>query len=579
MDIVKEPIINLFSTGKNQYIIPFFQRPYVWKIEDCENLYEDFLQTLETSNKNPLKEHFIGTVITKPNPASRASSAKFDLIDGQQRLTTFALAIKALANSVDTSQENSQHLYNNINNALSYIDSFGKQHFRIVHNRIDSSYFNKVMASDADTIFDEEEGRSKIIDNYRFFAKNFKLLSNFEIDEFNEVIQGKFSAISMVLDAHDDEQEIFDTINSLGVKLTTSELLKNFVFNNDYTKDLYKEFWEDVFESDEETIKFWNTKKTAGRVYRENIDVLLYCFLLIETQKDVSLEHLFKDYKSWLSIKSDKEKENFLKKLKSYAEVYTTFPTGTELNNLNFSDYEKRFFHVIENLNITTIFPLVLFIYDQEKNNQERLNCLQLLESYLVRRNITKLTTKNYNNLFISIIKGLADREEKSVFESLKETVYGYKDETNRFPSDEDLETAFANNVLSNQHAKETLFTIALYQINTVLHDVTALSSNSFSVEHMMPKQWQANWNKVMTPEEKNIRNQKLLTLGNLTIITKNLNSKLRNSSWSIKRNVLQENSAIPLTTKYTALDEWDEASIAQRATDLYDIAVKIWKK
>ncbi|QFG53541.1 DUF262 domain-containing protein [Chryseobacterium sp.] len=579
MDIVKEPIINLFSTGKNQYIIPFFQRPYVWKIEDCENLYEDFIQTLETSNKNPLKEHFIGTVITKPNPASRASSAKFDLIDGQQRLTTFALAIKALANSVDTSQENAQHLYNNINNALSYIDSFGKQHFRIVHNRIDSSYFNKVMASDADTIFDEEEGRSKIIDNYRFFAKNFKSLSNFEIDEFNEVIQGKFSAISMVLDAHDDEQEIFDTINSLGVKLTTSELLKNFVFNNDYTKDLYKEFWEDVFESDEETIKFWNTKKTAGRVYRENIDVLLYCFLLIETQKDVSLEHLFKDYKSWLSIKSDKEKENFLKKLKSYAEVYTTFPTGTELNNLNFSDYEKRFFHVIENLNITTIFPLVLFIYDQEKNNQERLNCLQLLESYLVRRNIAKLTTKNYNNLFISIIKGLADREEKSVFESLKETVYGYKDETNRFPSDEDLETAFANNVLSNQHAKETLFTIALYQINTVLHDVTALSSNSFSVEHMMPKQWQANWNKVMTPEEKNIRNQKLLTLGNLTIITKNLNSKLRNSSWSIKRNVLQENSAIPLTTKYTSLDQWDEASIAQRATDLYDIAVKIWKK
>lgn len=540
MDIVKEPIINLFSTGKNQYIIPFFQRPYVWKIEDCENLYEDFLKTLETSNKNPLKEHFIGTVITKPNPNSRASSAKFDLIDGQQRLTTFALAIKALANSVDTSQENSQHLYNNINNALSYIDSFGKQHFRIVHNRIDSSYFNKVMASDADTIFDEEEGRSKIIDNYRLFAKNFKSLSNFEIDEFNEVIQGKFSAISMVLDAHDDEQEIFDTINSLGVKLTTSELLKNFVFNNDYTKDLYKEFWEDVFESDEETIKFWNTKKTAGRVYRENIDVLLYCFLLIETQKDVSLEHLFKDYKSWLSIKSDKEKENFLKKLKSYAEVYTTFPTGTELNNLNFSDYEKRFFHVIENLNITTIFPLVLFIYDQEKNNQERLNCLQLLESYLVRRNITKLTTKNYNNLFISIIKALADRDGKSVFESLKETVYGYKDETNRFPSNEDLETAFANNVLSNQHAKETLFTIALYQINTVLHDVTALSSNSFSVEHMMPKQWQANWNKVMTPEEKNIRNQKLLTLGNLTIITKNLNSKLRNSSWSIKRNVLQ---------------------------------------
>lgn len=579
MDIVKEPIINLFSTGKNQYIIPFFQRPYVWKKEDCENLYEDFLQTIENADKNPLKEHFIGTVITKPNSASRASSAKFDLIDGQQRLTTFALAIKALANSVDIDVENGNHLYEHINATLFYKDSFGKQHFRIVHNRIDSSYFNKVMGSDPTTVFSEEEGRSKIIDNYRYFFEKFKDLSNEDLDDFNEIIQGKFSAISMVLDSHDDEQEIFDTINSLGVKLTTSELLKNFVFSDNHTKDLYKEYWEDIFEIDEETIKFWNTKKTAGRVYRENIDVLLYCFLLIETQKDVSLEHLFKDYKEWLSAKSEKDKENFLKKLKSYAEIYTSFPAGTELNNLKFSDYEKRFFHVIENLNITTIFPLVLSIYSAEKDKDERTKCLQLLESYLVRRNIAKLTTKNYNNLFISIIKAVAERKEKSVYEALKETIYGYKEETNKFPTDEDLKTAFANSVLSNQHAKETLFTIALYQINTVLNDVTALSSNSFSVEHMMPKKWEQNWAKTLTSEQKNFRNQKLLTLGNLTIITKNLNSTLRNSAWSNKKKILQDNSAIPLTTKYTSEPDWNEEKIASRANDLYDMAVLIWKK
>ena len=114
-----------------------------------------------------------------------------------------------------------------------------------------------------------------------------------------------------------------------------------------------------------------------------------------------------------------------------------------------------------------------------------------------------------------------------------------------RFPTDEDLKTAFANSVLSNQHAKETLFTIALYQINTVLNDVTALSSNSFSVEHMMPKKWEQNWAKTLTSEQKNFRNQKLLTLGNLTIITKNLNSTLRNSAWSNKKKILQDLSLI----------------------------------
>lgn len=579
MDIVKEPIINLFSTGKNQYIIPFFQRPYVWKKEDCENLYEDFLQTIENADKNPLKEHFIGTVITKPNSASRASSAKFDLIDGQQRLTTFALAIKALANSVDIDVENGNHLYEHINATLFYKDSFGKQHFRIVHNRIDSSYFNKVMGSDPTTVFNEEEGRSKIIDNYRYFFEKFKDLSNEDLDDFNEIIQGKFSAISMVLDSHDDEQEIFDTINSLGVKLTTSELLKNFVFSDPVTQTLYKEYWEDIFESDEETIKFWNTKKTAGRVYRENIDVLLYCYFLIETQKDVSLEHLFKDYKNWLTGKSPEEKQSFLAKLKNYAEIYSTFPTGTELNNLTFDDVEKRFFHVIENLNITTIFPLILFIYNIEKDSVERMRCVKLLESYLVRRTVAKLTTKNYNNLFISIIKSLSERSGKLVYDTLHETLYGYTEETNKFPSDEELETAFSNSVLSNQYAKEILYSIALYQIKSVLNDVTALSSNSFSVEHILPKKWEANWNKVLSPDEKNARNLKLLTLGNLTIITKNLNSTIRNSAWSNKKNVLQKYSALPLTIDYTSLLEWDESTIATRATDLLNIAKIIWKK
>ena len=579
MKIEKEPIINLFNTGKNQYIIPFFQRPYVWKIDDCENLYEDIEQIIASLHQFPLKEHFIGTVITKPNNGSTVSHAKFDLVDGQQRLTTFALIIKALANSVDHNQENANYLYDNINKTLYFKDSYGKDHYRIVHNRIDTKYFNKVMVSNGNTVFSEPTGTSKIVDNYKFFIQKFKSLSNDEINYYNDIIQGKFSAISMVLDSHDDEQEIFDTINSLGVKLTTSELLKNYVFSDLQTQNLYEEFWQNIFESDEETIKFWNTKKTAGRVYRENIDVLLYCYLLIETQKDVSLEHLFKDYKAWLSTKTPIEKQLFLEKLKEYAEIYTSFPTGKELNNLMFDDFEKRFFHIIENLNITTIFPLVLFLYSIEKDVTERINCLQILESYLVRRNIVKMTTKNYNNLFISIIKTLSDRKEKTVYNTLVETLSSFTEPTNKFPSDDEVKTAFSNSILSNQHAKQTLFTIALYQIKTVLNDMTALSSNSFSVEHMMPKKWEENWSIALTDDQKNFRNHKLHTLGNLTIITKNLNSKLRNSAWSNKKTILQTYSALPLTTNYTSLPDWSETTIVSRATDLEEIALKIWTK
>lgn len=579
MNISKVNLLSLFNTGTNQYIIPFFQRPYVWKSDDCDILYEDVLETASVAKSDVNKEHFIGTIITKNGTTSTPMAAQFDLVDGQQRITTFSLLIKSLADSVDLNQPNAGHLYNNINSSLSFTDPYGVKHFRVVHNRIDREYYNMVMESDGKSDFSGLAGKSKVIDTYLYFKNKLSSLSNDEILNLNHTILQKFPAISMVLDRYDDEQEIFDTINSLGVKLTTSELLKNYIFSDSETQKLYKLFWEDIFEVDEETVKFWNTKKTAGRVYRENIDVLLYCYLIIEKEKDVSLEHLFRDYKEWLKNKTADEKAKFLKNLKLHADLYASFPSGTELNNLNFNDIEKRFFHVIENLNVTTIYPLVLFLYKKVEDVNDRLECLSLLESYLVRRNICRATTKNYNNLFISIIKSLKNSSGDDILASLKNILNSYKEDTGRFPTDEELKTGFSNSIISNQHAKEVLFVIALHQIKNVLSDVTVLSSSSFSVEHMMPKKWETNWNNISTSDEKNTRNFKLLTLGNLTIITKNLNSKLRNSSWANKKSVLKQYSALPLTTMYTSKENWNEKTIEERATDLVNIALQIWKK
>lgn len=580
MNISKVHLQNLLNTGTNQYVIPFFQRPYVWKKEDCESLLEDIVETTEKNKNNINKEHFIGTIITKFKDDSSQMKAEFHLVDGQQRMTTFSLVLKALANSVDLTQPKANFLVDSINSSLSYKDSYGDEHFRIVHNRIDKEYFLKVMGSNNETKFDEAEGLNKIIDTYKFFKNSFSGLSNEEILIITQTVLNRFPAISMVLEKQDDEQEIFDTINSLGVKLTTSELLKNFIFSDAPTQKLYSSLWEQVFETDEETIKFWNLKKTAGRVYRENIDVLLYCYLLIEREKDVSLEHLFKDYKEWLVGKTSADKKLFLESLKMSAEIFSNFPSGTELNNLKFDEIEKRFFHVIENLNITTIYPLVLYLYKELNDSADRLKCLEFLESYLVRRNICKLTTKNYNNLFTSIVKSIKVSKASTIFEALKETINGYTEDTNRFPSDEDVRNGFANSILSNQHAREVLYVIALFQVNTVLRDISKLSSNSFTLEHMMPKMWVENWSdRKLTSEEKLTRNHKLLTLGNLTIITGNLNSTLRNSSWKKKRAVLQQHSSLPLTVEYTVLDKWNEEAIESRATTLYNLAINIWKK
>jgi len=133
---------------------------------------------------------------------------------------------------------------------------------------------------------------------------------------------------------------------------------------------------------------------------------------------------------------------------------------------------------------------------------------------------------------------------------------------------------------MTNINAREILFCIALYQINNDLQDNKKLSSSSYSVEHILPQMWETNWSVLGMDENFKIkRNKKLKTLGNLTLVTKNLNSKMKNTAWINKKKHLKEFSSLKITTPYIELNDWDESSIDNRAKDLSNTALLIWKK
>ena len=155
-----------------------------------------------------------------------------------------------------------------------------------------------------------------------------------------------------------------------------------------------------------------------------------------------------------------------------------------------------------------------------------------------------------------------------------------YRKISNKFPDNKDLKYAFNNSILSNQNAREILYIISLKQINTGYNDRDKLSLKSYSTEHIMPKKWEENWkNKEFTDEEKWQRNFKLKTLGNLTITTGRLNSKLKNSSWVNKKEILKKFSSLPITISYIDRPEWNEVEIDKRASDLFELSKEIWKE
>jgi hypothetical protein len=563
-----------FFQGNTQYKVPFFQRAYVWKRENWEILWDHLTETKKRIESGNIKaEHFIGTIITKQVPSISIGQEKHELIDGQQRLTTVALLIKALATGDDATLDN---LKNFVNRLLQFDDVRGQCHQRVYHSKVDRQYFNKVMTNNVNGT---KSGLSNVIDCYTYFKEKASLLSTEDREKYLTIVLDKTPVISMMLSQEDDEQEIFDTINSLGVRLTTGELLKNFIFKENELESEYETYWQSVFEDNEDAIKFWNRPKTSGRIVRTNIEVCLYCFLVIKRLGIVQLEKLFMEYKSWLKDKSAAEKLAILAELKEYAAIYRQFPSGIELSLIGFWEEEKRFFHVIENLEITTIYPLVMQVYNHVFDNSERIKILNLLESYIVRRNVCQLTTKNYNNLFIQILEKWTNGHDFS-YESLKQILFAFNEVTNRFPDDTEFQDAFSVRHLSNKHAGEVLFCIALKHVNTGYHDVNKLSRSNYSVEHILPKKWGANWNEPALSEADKInRNQKLLTLGNLTLVTGSLNSSMQNAAWSKKKETLKKYSSLSITTAYLSHDEWNEDKIISRSKDLYSTAKSIWPK
>lgn len=563
-----------FFQGNLQFEIPFFQRAYVWSEDNWNIFWDHLVGEVEAYENGVQSEHFIGTIITKQKENKNLSENIVELIDGQQRLTTITVFLKALA---DTSMGELPNFRESIESLLWFKDSYSNKHYRMIHSRIDKPNFHQIMEM-PDKL--ENEENSSIINAYKYFIKKLENYTDHQREMVKQVLLHKIPIISMLLDKDDDEQEIFDTINSLGVRLTIAELLKNYLFKDKELVEYYEEEWQSVFENDEEQVEFWSTVRSSGRVKRDNIELLLYCMLIIETKKEVRLEKLFSEYKLHLKEMDVEEKKQFLLRLNDLANLYLEMPQKEELIEFGFKNQTKRFFHLLENLEITTIFPLILYLYSNISDENELNSCFKILESFIALRQICKFTTKNYNNLFIQIIRSLdkIKMEKKIDSNDLLEILKSFTDFGNRMPTKLEVQEAFQNSILSNKQAGAILYTIALKDIDSEYSDTKTLSSKSFSVEHMMPKKWEENWSDVdLNDLSKFKRKQKILTIGNLTLITKNLNSKLRNQSWVNKKQTLKEYSSLKMTTSFLELDTWDEESISDRANQLCQKALEIW--
>ena len=218
MDAAKRSLNDIFN-GNRILEIPFFQRAYVWGEEQWERLIED-MESI-TLSKQP---YFMGSVIQKQRlvGAGRDVGDIRTLIDGQQRLTSLSIFFKVLC------------LKNNENSSFERLFMLEGKQLALLHNKNDIDSFQKIMKLDS---LENLEGNDSIVQAYDYFKDNINVET---VDR--QTILNNVMFVGIDLASEEDEQQIFDTINSLGVRLTTAELLKNYFF--DRTKiDEYEEYW------------------------------------------------------------------------------------------------------------------------------------------------------------------------------------------------------------------------------------------------------------------------------------------------------------------------------------------------
>lgn len=573
MEANKRKITDIFN-GSRLLKVPFFQRSYVWTEKEWERMLADMLYISEVYGTNE-KGYFLGSIILKQemNPVSQISDVR-TIIDGQQRLTTLAIFLKVL------------YLLNGQDRKFrrKFCLDDDDETVAILHSKNDRADFEAILKLDTLQNIDSD---STIVKAYNYFKENI-VPERLDID----AILKNVLFVLIDLNSDEDEQMIFDTINSLGVKLTTGELLKNYFFSEN-AEDKYNQYWRPNFEADDECLKYWSKTMTAGRLKKDVGETFFYAFLQIKIQ-DTSLalsseakkiyrrtEGLFENYKEIISSK-ELSKDLIVREICNYARLYRESFNSDILNSdIPAEPSIQRINWIIFAMDASTLLPYVMYVLKNVPAIDERNAIFAYLESYIMRRMLCNTSNNNYSDLFSEnlIGQGIKTASDLKEYISSKDA-----DSSLAMPSDDKVRLALHSTIFRNKKALGILYLLESRVRASQMQSTVLRPYSEYTLEHLMPIKWQNNWAAPSSPNTVEQREEMILRLGNMSLLPGKLNSSISNANWLNKKagnskHPGLDSYAAGLVTLKNALQEqnWDESTIENRNSELAETAITIW--
>jgi hypothetical protein len=538
--------------------------------------------------------HFLGAIVLDQLMTGLGRIHVRQIIDGQQRLTTLQLALAAAR---DLCTKLSESRYAKAFEKLTVNDvplsDEPDDAFKVWPTNADRDDFRVVMKAGSPVTVRKMNHASS---EDEWLIPNAYLYFSDVIDEWlgpagTELFRKRLDALYITmrddlhlvvidLEAQDDAQEIFETLNALGAPLLPADLVKNYLFHlaerqAEDTRKLYKRHWEGF---DRER-GYWRKEARQGRLKRPRLDLFLYHFLTLMLRDEVMVSQLFSAYREYVEASGDDTAATHMERFRAYADTYKSF------DEFGPATREGLFFYRLGQLDTTTVFPVLLEAVRRLDNDDGRAELQQILgdlESFFVRRTVCELTGKNYNKVIVELLKEVQRGGEFSGA-AVRGVLLRQESEVSRWPSDEEFRKAWMG-IEFYRRVKKSRGRMILEALEAALHTGKTEKvqiERKLTIEHLMPREWRAHWplselggsSEGETAEE--VRKRSLHKIGNLTLLTKQLNPAVSNGPWARKRSDILRHSALNLNRELPEV--WNEQAIEGRSKELFGVAVKVW--
>lgn len=541
--------------NKKQYCIPVFQRDYAWTKEQCEKLFEDIVLAFQKD-----RLHFCGSFVYAPLPTKKHID-RFIIIDGQQRFTTLYILLKALADSAtdeDEKESLEKYLYNEDKFKRYGIDDKSKLKLKPV--KTDNDQLQLLMAGKLDQM---NKGKDGIIyHNYMLFRE---LIAAFLAqDPANSVMMIHDGIDSLIcadirLDQDDDAQEIFERINSTGIKLGLPDLIRNYVLMTDDDQErLYEEYWLVMQEL----------------LSKDRMESFFLDYLNMKLDGFAKESEAYRDFKQ-IYVQGQYTNESMLQEILHYAKQYHIFIHGDDRLSAEINSALDG----LRRLNQTTVYLFLFHIFDDFEagviDQQELGKILNLLLSYSIRRLICEIGSNSLRGLYKTLYSRIFARpEHKTHYYDAIVSFLQQMTSRDAIPSDADFAQALRER---NLYRKNALCKYLLAAIEN--QGKEKIVTDNLTIEHIMPQNRNIStaWQKMLGDDWESVREHYLHTLGNLTLT--GYNSELGDHPFDEKQTMLAE-AVTHITVLYSDVKDktvWNADTIEARAQRLSGMIMKLF--